>query len=138
MGTRQKRADPTSPAVVVQLLGEDLGLAQEVLLPPEFTEQGQHRPQLEAGLKGLLQGGRALRERLKDAERLLEPGPGVWERRPRGCLPSGLPDIVHRLLAHFTPDGVMGEPLDLSAEAISVERLDRVDDPRVKLAAALL
>ena len=32
----------------------------------------------------------------------------------------------------------MGEPLDLSAEAISVERLDRVDDPRVKLAAALL
>ena len=96
------------------------------------------RPQLEAGLKGLLQGGRALRERLKDAERLLEPGPGVWERRPRGCLPSGLPEIVHRLLAQFTPDGVMGEPLDLSAEAISVERLDRVDDPRVKLAAALL
>ena len=32
----------------------------------------------------------------------------------------------------------MGEPLDLLAEAILVERLDRLDDPRVKLAPALL
>ena len=32
----------------------------------------------------------------------------------------------------------MGEPLDVLAEAIAVERLDGVDDPRVKLAAALL
>ena len=32
----------------------------------------------------------------------------------------------------------MGEPLDLLAEAIAVERLDRVDDARVKLAAPLL
>jgi hypothetical protein len=30
----------------------------------------------------------------------------------------------------------MGEPLDLLAEAIPVERLDGVDDPRVKLAPA--
>ena len=32
----------------------------------------------------------------------------------------------------------MGEPFDLLAEAICVERLDRADDPRMKLAAALL
>ena len=32
----------------------------------------------------------------------------------------------------------MGEPLDLLAEAIAVERLDRVDDPRVKLVAAIV
>ena len=32
----------------------------------------------------------------------------------------------------------MGEPLDLSAEAITVERLDRADNPRVKLAATVL
>jgi hypothetical protein len=32
----------------------------------------------------------------------------------------------------------MRESLDLSAEAIPVERLDRRDDPRVKLASALL
>jgi hypothetical protein len=32
----------------------------------------------------------------------------------------------------------MGEPLDLLPEAISVERLDCADYPRVKLAAPLL
>ena len=32
----------------------------------------------------------------------------------------------------------MSEPLDLLAEAIGVGPLDRVDDPRVKLAATLL
>ena len=32
----------------------------------------------------------------------------------------------------------MGEPLDLLAEAIAVERLDRLDDPRVERAAPLL
>jgi hypothetical protein len=32
----------------------------------------------------------------------------------------------------------MGEPLDLLAEAIPVERLDRVHDPRVKIPAPLL
>ena len=32
----------------------------------------------------------------------------------------------------------MGEPLGVLAEAIAMERFDRVDDPRVKLAPALL
>jgi hypothetical protein len=32
----------------------------------------------------------------------------------------------------------MGEPLDLSIETIPVERLDRLNDPRVELAAPLL
>ena len=69
---------------------------------------------------------------------MLEPGPGVLKRRPRGRFESGLPEIVHRLLPQLAPEGVMGEPLDLSAEAIPVDRLDRVDDPSVQLAAPLL
>jgi hypothetical protein len=32
----------------------------------------------------------------------------------------------------------MGEPIDLLAEAIAVERLDGADDQRVKLASTLL
>ena len=32
----------------------------------------------------------------------------------------------------------MSEPLDLVAEAFSMKRLDRGDDPRVKLAAAIV
>ena len=138
VGVRHDSADPASPAVVVQSLGEGLGLAQALQRPPDFTELAQHRPQLEADLEALLQRGRALRQRVEDAQRLLEPGPGVRERRPRRRLESGLPEIGHRLLPQLAPEGVMGEPLDLLAQAIPVERLDRVDDPRVKRAAALL
>jgi hypothetical protein len=133
-----ENADPASPAVVVQPLGKGLGLAQQFQLTPAFTERGQHRPQFEADLEGLLKRGLALRQRLESAERLLKPAPGVLERRPRGRLASGLLEIVHRLLPQLAPDGVMGEPLDLAAEAISVERLDRLDEPRVKAASTLL
>jgi hypothetical protein len=64
--------------------------------------------------------------------------PGVLERRPRGRLASGLAEIVDRLLPQLAPESVMGEPLDLAAEAIPVERLDRLDEPRVKAASTLL
>ena len=138
VGVRHERADPTSAAVVVQPLGEGLGLAQALQRPPDFTELAQHRPQLEADLEALLQRGRALRQRLEDAQRLLEPGPGVRERRPRGRLASGLPEIVHRLLPQLAPEGVMGEPLDVLAEPIPVQRLDRLHDARVHGAPARL
>ena len=91
-------ADPASPAVVVQPLGKDLGLAQALQRQPDFTELVQHRPQLEADLEGLLQRGLAFRQRLDGTQRLLEPGPGVLERRPRRRLESRLPEIVDRLL----------------------------------------
>src|SRR5207245_7231556 len=69
---------------------------------------------------------------------MLEPHPSVRERRPRGRLEPGLPEIVHRLLPQLGPKSVMGEPLDLLAQALPVKRLDRGDDPRVQLAPPLL
>src|SRR5262249_50273490 len=60
------------------------------------------------------------------------------EGGPRGGLESGLSEVVHRLRPQVAHESVMGELLDVSAEAIPVERLDRVDDPRVKLAPTLL
>ena len=48
-----------------------------------FTELGQHRPQREADLEGLLQRGPTLRQRVEGAERLCKPRPRVLERRPR-------------------------------------------------------
>ena len=80
---RHERADAASPVVVVQPLGERLRLAQAVQQAPALAEQVQHRPQLEADLEGLLQRGSALGQRIERAERLLEPRPGVLERRPR-------------------------------------------------------
>src|SRR2546428_12544616 len=70
----------------------------------DFTELDQRRPRLETDLEGLPQREQALRERVEDAKRLLEPGPGVLERRPRGRLESCLPEIAHRLLAQVTPE----------------------------------
>jgi hypothetical protein len=82
--------------------------------------------------------GLALRQPLEHTERLLEPGPGVLEYGSSGSLESGLAEIVRRLLPQLAPNGVMGKPLDVLAEAIPVERLDRADDLRVKLAPTLL
>jgi hypothetical protein len=138
VGERHERADTPAPAVVVQPLGEGLGLAEALLHAPDFTELAQYYFPLEADLEGLLQRGRALRQRLEGAERLLEPGSGVRERRPRGRLEPGLPEIVHRLLPQLASEGLMGEPLDLSPEAIPMERLDRLNDPCMKLAATFL
>jgi len=45
----------------------------------------------EADLEGLLQRGLALRQRLEDTQRLLEPRPGVLERRLRGRLEADVP-----------------------------------------------
>jgi hypothetical protein len=44
---------------------------------------------------------------------------------------------VHRLLPQFAPQGVMGEPFDLLAQALPVKCLDGVDDARVQRAAPL-
>jgi len=40
---------------------------------------------------------------------------------------------VHRLLSQLAAEGVIGESLDVLAEAILVKRLDRVQGPRVKI-----
>jgi AmiR/NasT family two-component response regulator len=81
VNVRHERADSAASAVVVQPLGESLGLAQALQGLPDFRELGQHRSQLEADVdEGQLQCRLALRQRLEGAERLLEPGLGVRER----------------------------------------------------------
>ena len=85
---RRERVDAPQPALVVQALGEGLGLAQAFQLLPDFTELVQHRPELEADLERLLQRGQALRHRPEDPQRLLEPGPGIPERRACALSPA--------------------------------------------------
>jgi hypothetical protein len=78
-----------------------------------LVEQGQHRMQLEANVDSLLQRGWALRHLREDTQRSLEPDSGIRQLRPPGRLDSRPPEIVHRLLPHLAPEGVVGEPLDL-------------------------
>ena len=70
---------PALPVIVSQLLSYDLGLAEVFEHLPAFAELAQHRPQFEANLEGLLQRGPALRQCLKNRERLLKTGSGVLE-----------------------------------------------------------
>src|SRR5260370_42069783 len=64
---REDSADLAAALVVVQPLGESLGLAQALQRPWEFTEQGQHGSQFEPSLKAFLQRGLALRECVENA-----------------------------------------------------------------------
>ena len=63
------------------------------------------------------------------------PPPGG---RARERLGAGLAEIGHGLVPHLAPEGVVGQPLDLLGEPVGVESLDRLDDPRVEAAPALL
>src|SRR5437867_1264729 len=118
MVVRRKGADATTTAVVVQPLGERLGLAQALQHSPTFAELLHHRALLEADRERLLQGNLAFRQRPEDTERLLEPHSRVLGRRPRSRRESGLPEIVDRRLPQLAPEGMMGETLDLSTETI--------------------
>ena len=71
--------------VVIQPLRENLGLAQVLQSPADFTELEKHMPQLETDFEARLQCSLGLRQPLEDDKRLLEPGTGIRERRPRAA-----------------------------------------------------
>jgi hypothetical protein len=71
--------------------------------------------QVQEGLEGLLEGGHGL------AEGGAVVGPG-----------TSLPAVGHGLLPHLTPQSMVGEPLDLFAELVGIERLDGLYDPGVE------
>ncbi len=138
VSSRHECTDSTAPAIVAQPLSQSLGLAQALQQRLDVPKLGQHRPQLETSVESLLQHGLALRQRLNDPQRLLEPGPGVLKRPTSYRLQAGLSEVGYRSVSQSAALGVMGKPLDLLAQTIPVEHLDRVDDPRVQGAPPLL
>jgi len=64
-------ADPAAPEIVVQPLGESLGLAQKFQHLPASAELAQHRTQLETELEALFQRRPALRECFEEMQGLL-------------------------------------------------------------------
>ena len=127
------RADPASAAVVVQPLGEGLGLAQVLQRPPAVTERDQHRPQLEADLDApapawtWLSGSAA-----RTSSACSNQARGVRERRPRGGLLAGLPGIVLPPSPATGPGRHDGRAVRCARRGDGVECLDRLHDPRVK------
>ena len=82
----------------------------------------------------MLERGPARAVGLEDLERLLEEGDRLPVRRARGRLGPGLAQVVHRPLAQAAAQGVVGQPLDVLAQAPGVEPLDGVHDARVQRA----
>ena len=117
MDVRHEHADPTSPTVVVQLLGERLGLSQ-ALQPRRISPSWLRTAGARSGARRPAPASPALRQRLEDAQRLLELGRGVREGRARDRLGAGLAEIDHRLLPQLAPQGVVGEPLDVLGEPV--------------------
>ena len=64
----------------------------------DLAELAQHRPHLEVDLERLFHGGLAVPLRLQKIQRFLVRTSGVQERRTRGCLCSGLPEILDSLV----------------------------------------
>ena len=69
-------------------------------------------------------------------ERLLEKRDGLLVARARGGLGPGLAEIADRLLPRFPADRVVRQALDLLAQAVAVEALERIHHPRVQRLAA--
>src|SRR5262245_35668967 len=138
MDVRHERRNSAPSSVVVQAFGNDLCLMETLQSPPQLAELVQDRSQLEADLEGLFEGGLAFRQSSEHSEHLLEPGPGVPQRGSCGGLETGLLEVVNRFLTQVAPEGMMGQPLGVLPESIAVKRLDRLDDPRVKLTAAIV
>ena len=91
-------ADTAASAIVFQPVGEGLGLAEMIEHLPDFAELAQHRSHVEVDLERLLHGGLAVRLGLQQLQRFLVRTSGVQERRTRGRLCSGLPQILYSLV----------------------------------------
>src|SRR5262249_6536365 len=131
------RTRSSSLALVVQPAGQRFALPRALQRWSTLAELVQHQPQVEADLEALAQRGRAFWKLLDRLEGLVEPAPGIAERRARRGLEPRLSQIVNSLLTQLSSQRVMGEPLHLSAQVILVEPLDRIDDPAVKRSATL-
>src|SRR5262245_40529228 len=91
-----------------------------------FAEVREHRHEVKANPKCLLERRRDCRYSLRRGQRLLEPHPSILKSRSSDCPRPGLPEVVHGLLRQFAPQRMVSELLDLLAtpRRRSLERLD--------------
>src|SRR5262249_8142023 len=131
-----KDAGQCLPMMVPEGRGRSLGNLQHLGDLSKLAQRQQRRPKREAQVDRSFRVFSRLRQVLESAQGLLIGGARLTVTRPPGRPPAGLSRILHRRLPQRAMERVMGESLDLLTEAVSVERLDGVGDPRVKLAPA--
>ena len=132
------RGHPTHPMQIPERSGQGLGLAEVVEQPLDLAEAVERDLKIEPEVDGLLARLGALGQMRQGAEGLLEAAHGLPVRGSRHGLGGGLAEVRHGLRPHLAPQGVLRQPLDLLAESIGVECLDRLHDPGVKRAPPLV
>ena len=121
-------------------LGERLGLVQVVDSRLGFARARRATARkLEPQVDGLLAGRAARRQVPERLERLLEVGHRLAVRRARRRLRARPAAGRRPPCSHTSPrTRMVGEPLDVLGQAVGVQRLDRLHDPRVQRAPPLL
>src|SRR5215470_18384902 len=130
-------ARPRLSLMIPERSGRSLGNLQRLGQLSKLAQRQQRRPQREAQIDRLFLRLACFREVTERAQSLLIGSPRLLVSRTPQRSHTGLSGVFDRCLPQLTVKRVVGESLDLLAEAVPVECLDGVDDPCVKLAPAL-
>jgi hypothetical protein len=126
------------PGLVADLLGHAGGVFRQRadLLEPAELQEG--RAHVEPHVDGLHERVAGLRHVPQRAQRLLEERQRLAVGRPRHRLAGRLAQVADRLEPQLGAQRVVGEALDVLGPPVRVERLQRVHDASVQVAALLL
>ena len=100
--------------------------------PLEVAQRVKGVSQIKPDIDGKFDILSGLRHLLEDSECLFEPDPPVLERRARQRFLSSLPEISNRLLQQFATNRMLRQALNVFAEPVPIQSLDRIDEPGVK------
>jgi hypothetical protein len=133
---RHERADLAAPAVVVQLLGERVGLAQAFEDVPVLTELVQRRPQLQANVEALLQRGVISGQVLERSERAREARHRLPFCEPIERRPPRAAEMEDGLAPHLALEGMQTEREVVRLQIAGVDDLERFGHAAVQRLAA--
>ena len=128
---QEKRVDDVQAFRLVMLGPQRFCLAEHFEQSLELSTAPQWGPEAQSRVDGRPHGFPRRRDARQRVHGSLIVGRGLCVDTERRRAIGGLTAILCCLLPDLAPRRVMGEPLNLLAEAIPVERLERLDDPRV-------
>jgi hypothetical protein len=103
--------------LIVQLLGECCGLAEEVEAPSGLPKCKERRVKIDAEIDALREEVTLHGETLGSEECLLKTGHGLPKGWPRHGLLPRLSAVCQGLVPHLAPQSMVGQPFDLVRSA---------------------
>jgi hypothetical protein len=129
---------PGEPSLVVERPGQPFGFAKVAEASLGLSQLEQHSPKLDPKVDGLLQRLAGLGQIRQGHQGLLEEDRRLAVGGPGERLGAGLSKVRHGLVPHLAPERVVGQPLDVLAQSVGMEALDRLHDPGVEGAPPIL